>query len=338
AIETDYVEPMPEVCSPSAVCGAELLIYGSIDGMLRTLDPHSSYFPPRDFARMRERQEGRYFGIGIQIQQDPATQDVTVTSLFEGSPAYRAGIRRGDVIAGVGEEMAKDWVLADVVNRVKGPKGTTVDLKIRRPGLDQLLELTVARDEIQIPSLRTAFMIEPGTGYVRLQDFSETTNEELGRALESLTAQGMERLVLDLRDNHGGPLDQAIAVSNRLLYRGQVIVSTRGRVRNSDEVYRATRQGDYTDVPPVVAVNRESASAAEIVTGATQDHDRGVIVGETTFGKALVQSVYPIANGAGLALTTGRYYTPSGRMIQRPWDSSFDEYIYGQRGASLSRE
>lgn len=338
AIETDYVEPMPEVCSPSTVCGAELLIYGSIDGMLRTLDPHSSYFPPRDFARMRERQEGRYFGIGIQIQQDPATQDVTVTSLFEGSPAYRAGIRRGDVIAGVGEEMAKDWVLDDVVNRVKGPKGTTVDLKIRRPGLDQLLELTVARDEIQIPSLRTAFMIQPGTGYVRLQDFSETTNEELGRALETLTAQGMERLVLDLRDNHGGPLDQAIAVSNRFLYRGQVIVSTRGRVRNSDEVYRATRQGDYTDVPLVVVVNRESASAAEIVTGAIQDHDRGVIVGETTFGKALVQSVYPIANGAGLALTTGRYYTPSGRMIQRPWDSSFDEYIYGQRGASLSRE
>ena len=140
AIETDYVEPMPEVCSPSTVCGAELLIYGSIDGMLRTLDPHSSYFPPRDFARMRERQEGRYFGIGIQIQQDPATQDVTVTSLFEGSPAYRAGIRRGDVIAGVGEEMAKDWVLDDVVNRVKGPKGPTVEQFVPRgqpnPGSD----------------------------------------------------------------------------------------------------------------------------------------------------------------------------------------------------------
>lgn len=339
AIETEYAEPVAEVCLQSTVCGTEALVYGSIDGMLRTLDPHSSFFPPREFARMRERQEGRYFGIGIQIQRDPATSDVVVTSLFEGSPAYRAGIRRGDIIAGVGAEIADNWQLEDVVNRVKGPKGTTVDLKIRRPGLDDsLIELTVERDEILIPSVRTAFMVQPGTGYVRMQDFSETTNEELGAALTTLTEAGMKRLVLDLRDNHGGPLDQAIAVSNRFLYRGQVIVSTRGRVRNSDEVYRATRQGDYTNVPLVVLVNRESASASEIVTGAIQDHDRGVVVGETTFGKALVQSVYPIANGAGLALTTGRYYTPSGRMIQRPWDSSFDEYMYGQRGAQLTRQ
>lgn len=337
AIETEYAEPVSEVCVTTQTCGTEALVYGSIDGMLRTLDPHSSFFPPREFALMRERQEGRYFGIGISISYDRATGSVIVASLFEGSPAYRAGIRRGDVIAGVGAEMADDWQTEDVVARVKGPKGTTVDLKIRRPGLDSLIELTVERDEIRIPSVRTAFMIQPGTGYVRMQDFSETTNDELGAALADLTRQGLARLVLDLRDNHGGPLDQAIAVSNRFLYRGQTIVSTRGRVRNSDEVYRATREGDYTNLPLIVLVNRESASASEIVTGAIQDHDRGVIVGETTFGKALVQSVYPIANGAGLALTTGRYYTPSGRMIQRPWDSSFDEYMYGQRGASLTR-
>jgi carboxyl-terminal processing protease len=148
----------------------------------------------------------------------------------------------------------------------------------------------------------------------------------------------MTRLLLDLRENPGGPLDQAIAVSNRFLERDQVIVSTRGRVRDSDAVYKATRQGDYTDLPLVVLVNRQSASASEIVTGAVQDHDRGVVVGETTFGKALVQSVYPIANGAGLALTTGRYYTPSGRMIQRPWDGSFDDYmLYTQRDQDAAR-
>lgn len=339
AIEAEYVDPVGEVCNSAInVCGTEALVYSSVDGMLRTLDPHSSFFAPRQFASMRERQEGRYFGIGIQITQDPATREVIVTQLFEGSPAYRAGIRRGDIIAGVGDETADGWQTEDVVRRVKGPKGTSVNLKIRRPGLDDgPIELTVERDEIRIPSVRGAFMIAPGTGYVRMQDFSETTNEELGAALEQLSKQGLERLVLDLRDNHGGPLDQAIAVSNRFLHRGQTIVSTRGRVRNSDEVYRATRQGDYTNLPLVVLVNRESASASEIVTGAIQDHDRGVIVGETTFGKALVQSVYPIANGAGLALTTGRYYTPSGRMIQRPWDSSFDEYMFGQRGASITR-
>ena len=325
AIETQYVEPLDELCASPGVCGTEALIYGSIDGMLRTLDPHSNFFSPQDFSRMRERQEGRYFGIGISIVRTPEG-DVTVASLFEGSPAYRAGIRRGDIIAKVGEEDAKGWQTEDVVKRVKGPKGTTIEISIRRPGLEALIPLTVERDEIRIASVRTAFMIAPGTGYVRLQDFSETTNDELGEALTRLKGAGMQRLVLDLRDNPGGPLDQAIAVSNRFLPRGQVIVSTRGRVQDSDEVYKATRQGEYTDVPLVIVVNRGSASASEIVTGAMQDHDRGIVVGETTFGKALVQSVYPISNGAGLALTTGRYYTPSGRMIQRPWDSSFDDY------------
>jgi carboxyl-terminal processing protease len=339
AIESEYVEPLPEVCAGPEVCGSEMLVYASISGMLRTLDPHSSFFSPADFARVRERQEGRYYGIGIQIVQDPATREIQVTALFEGSPAYRAGIRRGDIIAGVGEEDADNWTTQDVVDRVKGPRGTTVDLRIRRPGVEEEIPLTVERDEISMASVRAAFMVDDRTGYVRLQDFTETTNQELGDALRKLRGDGMQRLVLDLRDNPGGPLDQAIAVSNRFLERGQVIVSTKGRVRNADEVYRARRQGDYTDVPLVVLVNRDSASASEIVTGAVQDHDRGVVVGETTFGKALVQSVYPISNGAGLALTTGRYYTPSGRMIQRPWDGSFDDYmLYGQREQNGPRE
>jgi len=329
-IEQQYVEPIDQLCSAPNVCGSEALVYSSIDGMLRTLDPHSSFFSPREFSAMQERQQGRYFGIGISIVK--VADDVTVASLFEGSPAYRAGIRRGDVIARVGAEEAKGWTTEDVVKRVKGPKGTTVDLAIRRPGVETLIPLTVERDEIKITTVRTAFMVRPGVGYVRLQDFSETTNQELGEALSSLKAQGLRQLMVDLRENPGGPLDQAIAVSNRFLDRGDLIVETRGRIPSSNTKYNATEQGGYTNIPMIVLVNRQSASASEIVSGAMQDHDRALVVGETTFGKALVQSVYPISNGAGLALTTGRYFTPSGRMIQRPWDGAFDEYLtYLQR-------
>jgi carboxyl-terminal processing protease len=170
-------------------------------------------------------------------------------------------------------------------------------------------------------------MVDDETGYIRLAEFSETSDRELGDALETLEVQGMTRLVFDLRDNPGGSLDQAIRVANRFLRRGQMVVYTRGRVPNADQDYRATEASAYVDLPLVVLVNRNSASAAEIVSGAVQDHDRGIIVGERTFGKALVQSVYRLSGGAGLALTTGHYYTPSGRLIQRPWDGSFDEYF-----------
>jgi carboxyl-terminal processing protease len=325
-IETGYVEPMDKPCPNGSTCGAEALVYSSIDGMLRTLDPHSSFFSPGDFRRMRERQIGRYFGIGISIQK--VGNDVVVVSLFEGSPAYKSGIRRGDVIARVGTEDAKPtWSTQDVVDRVKGDKGTTVEVGIRRPGVDDLIQLTVERDEIIIPSIRTAFMVDKATGYVRLQDFSETTETELDASLARLKRDGMQQLLLDLRDNPGGPLDQAIAVSSKFLRSGQMVVYTRGRIPNADDDHRVRVTGSFTDVPLIVLVDRQSASASEIVAGSIQDHDRGLVVGETTFGKALVQSVYPIANGAGLALTTGRYYTPSGRLIQRPWDGSFDEYL-----------
>jgi carboxyl-terminal processing protease len=335
-IQHNYVEPLDKLCTTPDVCGTEAIVYSSIEGMLRTLDPHSSFFTPTEFRQMRERQEGRYFGIGISIVK--VADDVTVASLFEGSPAYRAGIRRGDIIAKVGTEEAKGWNTQDVVDRVKGPKGTLVQITMRRPGVETPIELTVERDEIRIATVRAAFMIRPGTGYIRMQDFSETTNAELGEALTRLKAEGLKQLLLDLRDNPGGPLDQAIAVSNRFLDRNDAIVETRGRVPGSSEAYRATEQGGYTDVPMIVLTNRGSASASEIVSGAMQDHDRALVVGETTFGKALVQSVYPISNGAGLALTTGRYFTPSGRMIQRPWDGSFDEYsMYAQRDQKADR-
>jgi carboxyl-terminal processing protease len=345
-VESQYVEPVDT--TP--------LIYGSIEGMLRTLDPHSSFFTPRQYAQMRERQEGHYYGIGISIGSIDG--DITVSSLFEGSPAYRAGIRRGDVIAyvpclpgatqkpevasagtkpGVCQESTKNWGTDEVVKRIKGPKGTTVDIAIRRAGVPKVINLTVERDEINITSVSTAFMIAPGTGYVRLQDFSETTDTELVAALKKLKTGGMQRLILDLRDNPGGPLNQAIAVANHFLHKGQMIVYTRGRVENSDDDYRAVAEGDFTDVPLIVLVSRQSASASEIVTGSMQDHDRGLVIGETTFGKALVQSVYSIES-AGLALTTAHYYTPSGRLIQRPWDGSFDEYLtYTLRDQTANR-
>jgi carboxyl-terminal processing protease len=248
-------------------------------------------------------------------------------SLFEGSPAYKKGIRRGDVVARIEGEPTKGWTSDQAVRQLRGPRGTAVNISIKRQGYEGLIDLAVQRDEINIPTVRTAFMTDRATGYIRLQDFSETTDQELGRALRKLDAEGMTRLVLDLRDNPGGPLDQAIRVANRFLPRGQMIVYTRGRVPNADVDYRATEASEYTELPLVVLVNRNSASAAEIVAGALQDHDRAIIVGETTFGKALVQSVYRISQQAGLALTTGRYYTPSGRLIQRPWDGAFDDYL-----------
>ena len=319
AVRDQYVEPTD---------GGQA-VYGAIDGMLLTLDPHSNFLDPSEYRRMREQQVGTYKGIGISIVAIDGV--ITVTKLFENSPAYRAGIRRNDILSRVGKEETAGWSTQDVVDRVRGPKGTTVDISIRRPGVAQLIDLTVERDDIKITTVTAAFMAAPNTGYVRLQDFSETSDAELGEALTKLQAAGMNRLVLDLRDNLGGPLDQAIAVSSRFLKRGQMVVYTRGRVRGADEDYRVAEPGN-SEIPLIVMVNRNSASASEIVSGAMQDHDRGLIVGETSFGKALVQGVYRISENAALALTTGRYYTPSGRLIQRPWDGAFDEYIsYGLR-------
>jgi len=331
AVEEQYVEPMADSQQAAAA------VYSSIDGMLRTLDPHSTFFDPNTYAQMRERQEGRYPGIGVTIV--PIGDDVTVSSLFEGSPAYKSGIRRGDIIAKIGEESAKGWTTKQVSDKIRGPKGTKVRVSIRRPGSDQLIDLDVERDEINITTINAAFMLEPGTAYIRLEEFSETSEEELQAALKKMKAQGMERLVFDLRDNPGGALDAAIAVASHFLRQGQMVVYTRGRVADSDHQYPAISQGDFLTTPLIVLVNRGSASASEIVSGAMQDHDRALIIGEQTFGKALVQSVYRIANGAGLALTTGRYYTPSGRMIQRPWDAAFDDYqTYGLRDQNEHRE
>lgn len=304
---------------------ADRLVYGAINGMLQTLDPHSSFMDPRTYAQMRERQEGRYYGLGLTIVA--LDGDITVVRVFEGSPAYGKGIRRGDVIARVEGEDAKGWTSDQAVRRLKGPKGTFVSIGIRRKGLDDLVPMDVMRDEITIPAVTAHFMVDSETGYVRIDDFAEHTEQELTEALMEMQRKGMKRTVLDLRSNPGGQLDQAIRMVNLFVPRGSMIVYTEGRAANSDQEYRATENGQFLTGPMIVMVNRNSASASEIVSGALQDYDRALIVGETTFGKALVQSVYRVSQGAGLALTTARYFTPSGRMIQRPWDGSFDEYL-----------
>jgi len=304
---------------------SDRLVYGAITGMLQTLDPHSSFMDPRSYAQMRERQEGRYYGLGISIQV--VDGEITVFSLFEGSPAYQKGLRRGDVIARIEGQDTKGWTSDQAVRLLRGARGTPVRISIKRSGYETLIDLEVLRDEIHIPTVRATFMLDATTGYVLLSDFGENSDDEMGRALRTLRGQGMRRLVLDLRNNPGGALDQAIRISNRFLPRGDLIVYTRGRVPNADQDYRATQQSEYLELPMITLVNRNSASASEIVSGALQDHDRSLIVGETTFGKALVQSVYRVSEGAGVAVTTARYYTPSGRLIQRPWDGSFDEYL-----------
>ncbi len=315
AIQSQYAQPVE----------SDRLVYGAINGMLQTLDPHSNFMDPRTYAQMRERQEGRYYGLGLTIQS--VDGDITAVRVFEGSPAFSNGIRRGDVIAIVEGVSTKGWTTEATVNKLKGPKGTFVNIGIRRKGFDRNLEMKVMRDQVSIPTLSASFMIDAQTGYIGITDFAEHTDEDLGNALETLTKKGMKRLVLDLRGNPGGQLDQAIRVVNRFVPKGSMVVSTHGRVANSDQEYRATDNPDFQSGPMITLVNRSSASASEIVSGALQDHDRSLVVGETTFGKALVQSVYRVSGGAGLALTTARYYTPSGRMIQRPWDATFDDYV-----------
>ena len=315
AIETNYIDKVD----------SDNVVYGAVRGMLGTLDPHSSFFSPKEYAQMRERQEGRYYGIGVSIQAIDG--DITAMQVFEQSPAYKKGIRRGDVLANVEGEDTKGWTVDQAMRKLRGPKGTEVGVGVRRRGYSEMIKFALTRDEVYIPTVPAYFMIDDTTGYIRMQDFGENTDRDVKHALRELSSKGMKRLLFDIRGNPGGPLDQAIKVSNEFLPKGKMIVYTRGRVPNSDQDYRATEESEFTDMPIVALVNRNSASAAEIVSGALQDHDRAYLVGETTFGKALVQSVYRISGGAGLALTTAHYYTPSGRIIQRPWDASFDEYL-----------
>ena len=306
---------------------AATAVYGAIDGMLRTLDPHSKFFSPADFRRLREDQRGKYYGLGITVTS--RFGKVTVVSPpFPGAPAEKVGLRVGDVLSHVNGEPTEGVDLTTVVGKLKGPKGTPVNVTVTRPGVDEPFEVTIIRDEISKFTISNAFEIRNGIGYIKIDNFAETTGAELRLALEELEIKDLKGLVLDLRGNPGGLLQEAIEVSSMFLQKGQLIVETRGRTRGSNRPYASQRVNNDNLYPLVVVINRQSASASEIVAGAIQDHDRGLIVGETSFGKGLVQSVYPLRKRAGLALTTQKWHTPSGRLIQRDYSeiSQFDYY------------
>jgi len=323
---------------------ADKLVYSAIKGMLRRLDPHSSFFDPKEFARLREEQHSKYYGLGIRVRTLTPRSDRGPVVIVEppaiGSPAEKRGLRAGDVITKVGGESIENWTQEDTVNHLRGPRGTTVDITIERQGAGKPLQFRVERDEIPIITVPYAFQIKPGIGYVKVNNFAESTADELKEKLDGLDPGKLSGLILDLRDNPGGLLSQAIDIADLFVRKGLVIVSTNGRMPGSQRPYNAPSL-EKIQLPLIVLINQRSASASEIVAGALQDHDRALIVGETSFGKGLVQSVYQMDNNTGMALTTARYYTPSGRLIQRDYQgSAFDYYNLpeAQAGADKPRE
>jgi carboxyl-terminal processing protease len=320
--------------------GPDKLVYSAIKGMLRVLDPHSSFFDPKDFSRLREEQHSKYFGLGIRVRAllRDRGKVVIVEPPQIGSPAERKGLRAGDVIAKIEGESIDDWTSDEVVNHLRGPRGTVVNITVERPGVHDPLQVAVERDEIPLITVPYAFEVKPGIGYVKIDRFSESTTDELRAKLKELDASNLSGLILDLRDNPGGLLNQAIDVSDCFLPKNDLVVSTKGRAESSTRNYKAP-SFEKVKVPLVVLINRHSASASEIVSGALQDHDRALIVGETSFGKGLVQSVYTLENDTGMALTTAKYYTPSGRLIQRDYSGSTFEYFFLNGGdAALNKK
>jgi carboxyl-terminal processing protease len=303
---------------------------GAIPGMLRVLDPHSNFFDPKSYAALREEQRGKYYGVGMQV--GPRNNKVIVIAPFAGAPAYRAGIRPGDIIIAVDGKQTDNMSTSDVAELLKGPKGTSVKITVLREGSDKPLDFNIIRDEIPRYSVDVHFLIRPGIGYIHVSGFQETTEKEVRDALDEFG--DIHGLILDLRQNPGGLLSEGVGVADQFLKKGQVIVSHHGRA-SAEKVYKATHGNSGKDYPIVVLVNRGTASAAEIVAGAIQDHDRGLIAGETTFGKGLVQTVYPLSENTGLALTTAKYYTPSGRLIQREYNGvSLYDYYYNDRDST----
>jgi carboxyl-terminal processing protease len=323
-VEQNYAEPIAGDKADNAIYD------GAIPGMLRVLDPHSNFYDPKSYARMREDQRGHYYGVGMVIQQQ--ANKVYVITPYENTPSFRAGIRPGDIISAIDGKSADGMSSDAVAKALKGPKGTHVQVTMVREGQAKPLVFDLVRDEIPHPSVDLAFEIRPGVGYVHLTQFQETTAQEV---IDSISGfENLHGLIFDLRGNPGGLLSQAVEVCDHLLSKGQTIVSQRGRAY-PDQVYTATHGNDGKTFPIVVLVNRNTASAAEIVSGALQDHDRALIVGETTFGKGLVQTVYNLSENTGLALTTYHYYTPSGRLIQRNYAGvSLYDYYYNHAGAS----
>jgi len=298
---------------------------GALPGMMRTLDPHSNFFDPKEYALLREDQEGHYFGVGMEVTQRAGK--TVVTAPFSGSPAWKAGLRPGDVIVSVNDKSTEGMNTTEVADLLKGPRGSHVKVVVSREGTPDFLSFAVVRDEISRKSVQDAFWLDPGVAYVKVLSFGETTGQELDQTLKNLGENNIKGLVLDLRGNPGGLLNTGVEVADHFLPKGSVIVSHRGR-SSPEKVYTANNGNRGRDYSMVVLVDRMSASAAEIVAGALQDHDRALILGEVTFGKGLVQTVFPLHERSALALTTAHFYTPSGRLIQRDYSnqSYFDYY------------
>ena len=315
-VQMQYVDPVDN----------EKLIKGAIDGMLSTLDPHSVYMPADRYEQFSENFKANYSGIGINF--DIRDGHLIVISPLEGTPAFRLGIRAADRIVAIdGTDVSSNVTNNDVFKQLRGPEGSVVHVAIERDGVNGRLEFDIKRASIPQESVPYAFMIRPGVGYIRITRFAAKTGDELEARLEQLKAAGMKELLLDLRFNSGGLLNQAVEVCDRFLPTGQKIVYTRGRGPNAASDYFASDRDKFTDFPMIVLVDHGSASASEITAGALQDTDRGLVVGVTTFGKGLVQNQMRLKNNSALLLTIAKYYTPSGRLIQRDY-SSVDKEKY----------
>ncbi|MFP4082246.1 MAG: S41 family peptidase [Candidatus Aminicenantes bacterium] len=313
----------------------EELIYSSIEGLLHTLDPHSYFLDPDHFHRLRESHTGKYYGLGIMIQKQE--ERLVVISPIEGTPAYRMGIQAGDVISHINGESTKPISSFEAMQRLRGQKGTKVTITITREGLEKPFDLTIVREEISLQSVPYAFIFQDGVGYIFIRNFSSTTTKEFEEKMESLIQQGMEKLILDLRGNGGGTFAQSVEIADEFLPKGALVVSIKGRNPYYNGEYSARRSNQYEDIPLVVLIDRGSASAPEIVSGAIKDNDRGFIVGENSFGKGLVQTVFRLGPDIAMALTTAKYFTPSGRSIQRDY-SSLEDYLLSKDIPQEERE
>ncbi|MBL7074056.1 S41 family peptidase [candidate division KSB1 bacterium] len=300
------------------------LIDGAVRGMLEQLDPHSVYIPPKKLAKVEEKFKGSFTGIGISFMVQ--NKILTVISPIPGTPSDRLGIRSGDQIVEIDGVSAIGITTQGVYEKLRGPKGTEVKIKVRRSGVKDLLDFTIQRDEIPIYSVEAGFLLDDSTGYVLLNRFSSTTADELEKTLSELEAGGMRRLILDLRGNSGGYLEQAVRVADIFIEGDRKIVYTRGRLPDSNQDYYATYRATHPKIPLIILINHGSASASEIVAGAVQDWDRGLIVGTTTFGKGLVQRQYVLEDSSAIRVTVARYYTPSGRLIQRSYEEGISQY------------
>jgi carboxyl-terminal processing protease len=315
-----------------AVSSDKAIYKGAIPGMLRTLDPHSNFFDPKEYQALRDDQRGHYYGVGMTVGD--RNGKTMVMAPFPGSPAYKAGIRPGDIITMVNDKPTDNLNTTQIADLLKGPRGTQVKIVVTREGSEAPITFAVTRDEIKRNSVSDAFWVKPGIAYVKITAFNETTSHELEEQFKRLGESNFKGLVLDLRENPGGLLNEGVAVADHFLAKGQTIVSHRGRA-SAEKPYVARNGNHGRDYPIVVLVNKYSASAAEIVSGALQDHDRAWILGETTFGKGLVQTVYPLSENTGLALTTAHFYTPSGRLIQRDYtNQSFYDYYTHKDGVT----